>query len=133
MQIALALGERQAAQIDAVLMQQIERHEHQLSFVWVASTHLGHQAVEMRRAPWINQHQLAIEDRRSRGQLGERLAHAGRTIGVFGAVARVEADARAVLDDLEAEAIPFGFVQPIGAFGRADGCGRRQGADKRKA
>ena len=43
MEIELALDQRQAAQVNAILMQQIERHEHQLAFVRVAGAHLGHQ------------------------------------------------------------------------------------------
>jgi hypothetical protein len=31
------------SQVNAILMQQIERHEHQLAFVRVAGAHLGHQ------------------------------------------------------------------------------------------
>jgi hypothetical protein len=41
-------------------------------------------------------------------------------------------DGHAVLDDLEAEAIPFRLVQPIVALGWADGCGGGEGADERE-
>jgi len=40
--IALALGERQAAKVNTILMQQIERQKHQLAFVRRAHAHLGH-------------------------------------------------------------------------------------------
>jgi hypothetical protein len=50
---------------------------------------------------------------------------------VFRAALGVHADAGAVLDDLEAKAVPFGFMQPIVALWWSDGCGRRQGLDER--
>jgi len=40
MQIALALGKRQPAQIDAILVQQIEGQKHQLALVRMARAHL---------------------------------------------------------------------------------------------
>ena len=49
-EIALALDQRQAAQVNAILMQQIERHEHQLAFVRVAGAHLGHQPAAKEQA-----------------------------------------------------------------------------------
>jgi len=55
-----------------------------------------------------------------------------QTICVFGAVARVEANACAVLDDLKSEAVPFRLVQPVVAFGWTHGGRRGQGADKRE-
>ena len=119
-------------QINAILIQQIEGHEHQLAFVRVAGAHLGHQPVEMSGAAGIDQDQLAVEDGRLRGQLAEGLDHARQAVGVFGAVARIEPNLAAILDDLEAKAIPFGLVQPIVALGRADGCGGAEGADDRR-
>jgi hypothetical protein len=53
-EIALALGERQAAQIDAVLMQQIEHEDRQLRFVRLAHAHLRHQLIEVRGAARID-------------------------------------------------------------------------------
>ena len=50
MEIELALDQRQAAQVNAILMQQIERHEHQLAFVRVAGAHLGHQPAAKEQA-----------------------------------------------------------------------------------
>ena len=50
MEIKLALDQRQAAQVNAILMQQIERHEHQLAFVRVAGAHLGHQPAAKEQA-----------------------------------------------------------------------------------
>ena len=56
----------------------------------------------------------------------EGLSHARQAIGIFGAAAREEADAGAVPDDLEAEAVPFGFVNPTSPFGgRTDADGAR--------
>ena len=43
-------NQRQAAQVNAILMQQIERHEHQLAFVRVAGAHLGHQPAAKEQA-----------------------------------------------------------------------------------
>jgi hypothetical protein len=62
--------------------------------------HLPHQSIEVRGSPWIDQDELAIENCRSCGQLGEGLDHARQPIAVFSAMARVEADAGVVLDDL---------------------------------
>ena len=132
MQVALPLGQRQAAQIDAILGSEIEGQEHQLAFVWMAGAHLGHQPIEMHRASGIDQAKLAIEDRRLRGQLAECLDHARQTVGVFGTVTRIEPDPVAVLDDLKPEAIPFGLVQPIVAFGWANGCGWGERTDERR-
>ena len=72
----------------------------------------------MCRSAQIDQAQLAVDDRSVRGQVREGLAHAGQALGVVGAVARVESNGAAVLSDLEAEAIPLGLAQPIGALGR---------------
>jgi hypothetical protein len=38
-------------------------------------------------------------------------------MGVIGTALRVEPHIAAILNDLEAEAVPFGFVQPIFALG----------------
>lgn len=46
-------------------------------------------------------------------------------------MARVEADAGVVLDDLKSEAIPLRFENPTLAQGRADGGGRGEGTDER--
>jgi hypothetical protein len=56
-------------------------------------------------------------------QLAEGLNHARQAIRVVGAAARVETDTGAILDSLKPEAIPFWLVQPVIAFGRANGCG----------
>jgi hypothetical protein len=49
---------------------------------WLSSgslrAHLRHQPIEMRCAAGIDQDQLAVEDRRLRGQLAEGLGHAGQ-------------------------------------------------------
>ena len=45
-------------------------------------------------------------------------------------MARVEADAGAVLDDLEAKAVKLRFVQPIVAIGWANGCRGVKGTDE---
>ena len=58
------------------------------------------------------------------GSVAKALDHARQAIGVFGAVARIEPDPAAVFDDLEAEAVPFGLVQPIVARGWAGGLRR---------
>jgi hypothetical protein len=71
----------------------------------------------MRGAAGIDQDQLAVEDRRLRGQFAKGLGHARQAVGVFSAVARIESYLAAVLDDLESEAVPFGFVQPIVRLG----------------
>src|SRR5262249_48309358 len=52
--------------------------------------------------------------------------------GSVGAVARVEPNGLAVLDDLEAEAVPLGLVQPIFALRRASGRRWGERADKRE-
>ena len=70
-------------------MEQIEGNEHQLAFVRVVGAHLGHQAVKMRSTARIDQDELAVEDGRFRGQLGEGLDHAWQPVGVFSAVARI--------------------------------------------
>jgi len=44
-------------------MQQIERQEHQLWFIGMASAHLSHQPIEVGSAPRIDQDQLAVVDR----------------------------------------------------------------------
>jgi hypothetical protein len=49
-QIAFALGQRQASQINAVLVQQIEYEEHQQRLIWPARAHRVHQPVEVRAA-----------------------------------------------------------------------------------
>ena len=69
---------------------------------------------------------------RLRRQLAEGLNHARQAIRLVGAAARVETDTGAILDGLKPEAIPFGFVQPVVAFGRADGRGWGQRTDKRE-
>ena len=84
-------------------------------------------------APGVDQDELAVEDRRLRGQLGEGLDHARQTVGVFGTVARIQPHPATVLDDLEAKAIPLGLVQPVIALGRTDGCRGGKGTDKGKA
>jgi len=76
------------------------------------------------RTPGIDQGELAIENGRFCGQLGEGFTHARQFVCVLGAVPRIEADAGGVLDDLKPETIPFGFVAPIIAVGRVDGSGR---------
>ena len=87
MQVALALGQRQASQVDTILMQQIEDKKHQLAFVRRIRPHLGHQAIKMRCPAGIDQAQFAIEDRRLRRQLAECLDHVRQTVGVFSAMA----------------------------------------------
>jgi hypothetical protein len=67
-----------------------------------------------------------------RGQLGEGRDHARQPVGVFGAVARIQPNLVAVLDDLEPKPIPLRLVQPIIALGRSDGCRGGEGADKRE-
>ena len=67
-----------------------------------------------------------------RGQLTEGLDHPRQTVGVFGTVARIEPGADAVFDDLKPEAVPLGLVQPIVAFGWANGCRGGEGADEGK-
>jgi len=73
-QIQLALRQRQAAQLDAVLVQEIKRQEHQLEFVRRARTHLPHQPVKMCAAPGIDQDQFPVEDCGLCLQLAEGLA-----------------------------------------------------------
>src|SRR5262249_46365153 len=60
------------------------------------------------------------------------LGHSRQSVLVLSAMARVEADPVTVLDDLEAKAVPFRLVDPILAFGRANGRRRRQGVDERE-
>ena len=103
-------------------VQEIEGQEHQLAFVRVTGAHLGHQPIKRRCPTGIDQAQLTIEDRRLRGQLAK-----GSTCPAAGPCIRRRRANRTgpgcVLDDLEAKAIPFRFVQPIVALGRADSCG----------
>jgi hypothetical protein len=127
-----ALRQRQAAQIHAVLMQQIEGQEHQLALVGMARAHLGHQAIEMGAAARVDQHQLAVENGRLRGHPAESLDHARQAVGAFRALARIEPHPAAVLDDLKPEAVPFGFMQPILALGWANGGGSVERADKQE-
>jgi hypothetical protein len=67
-----------------------------------------------------------------RGQLAEGFHHAWQAVTIFRATLRVEANVAAILDDLEAEAVPFRFMQPIVALGWVDGSGGDEGADERE-
>jgi hypothetical protein len=111
-------------------MQQIEHQEHQLAFVRRARAHLRHKAVEMRCPARIDQAEFAVENCRLRGQLAEGLHHAGQPGRGFRAALGVHADAGAILDDLEAKAVPLGFMNPIVALWWANGCGGGQGTDE---
>jgi hypothetical protein len=84
----------------------------------------------MRSIARLDQDQLAVEDGRLRGQLAEGFGHARQPVAVFSAVARIESDLAAILDDLEAKAVPFGLVQPIVALGWAYGCAGGEGANE---
>ena len=130
MQVAFALDQGQATQIEAVLVEEVKDQEHQLAFVRRTRAHLCHQPVEVRGAAGIDQAQLAVEDRRARREPCEGLDHARKTVGVFSTVARIQPNRAAILDDLEAKPIPFGFVDPIVALWWAGRGG--QGADERE-
>jgi hypothetical protein len=91
-----------------------------------------HQSVEVGTTAWVDQAQLTIEDCHLCWQLGEGFHHAWQTVAVFGSAFRIEANAAAVFDDLKSEPIPFRFVQPIIALGRANGRGRAKGTDGRE-
>ena len=75
----------------------------------------------------------ALEDGRLRAQLAEGLSHARQAVGVFSAVAGIEPNQAAVLDDLEAEAIPLGSCSqssPLG--GRTASLGARGRTNARR-
>ena len=78
--------------------------------------HLADQGTEVRPTASTTVAELAVEDRRSRRQAAEGLHHRGQLPGPLRGVLGVEPDVAAVLDDLDAETIPFGLVRPLVAF-----------------
>jgi hypothetical protein len=67
-------------------VQQVETRNINLRFVRLARAHLCHQPVKVRGTPGIDQGELAIENGRFCGQLGEGFTHARQFVCVLGAV-----------------------------------------------